>query len=53
MFAAGDVRFGSAKRVATAVGEGATAVMSIWQYRSSLGLLASEIQPAGAPEPSS
>lgn len=38
VFAAGDVRLGSAKRVATAVGEGATAVMSIWQYRASLGL---------------
>jgi thioredoxin reductase (NADPH) len=38
VFAAGDVRLGSAKRVATAVGEGATAVMSIWQYRSKLGL---------------
>jgi thioredoxin reductase (NADPH) len=38
VFAAGDVRLGSAKRVATAVGEGATAVMSVWQYRASLGL---------------
>jgi thioredoxin reductase (NADPH) len=38
VFAAGDVRLGSGKRVATAVGEGATAVMSIWQYRSSMGL---------------
>lgn len=38
VFAAGDVRLGSGKRVATAVGEGATAVMSIWQYRASLGL---------------
>lgn len=46
VFAAGDVRLGSAKRVATAVGEGATAVMSIWQYRSSLGLVAT---PSGAP----
>ncbi|MGE3798932.1 MAG: hypothetical protein AB7G88_13955, partial [Thermomicrobiales bacterium] len=34
VFAAGDVRQGSGKRVATAVGEGATAVMSVWQYRS-------------------
>lgn len=34
VFAAGDVRHGSGKRVATAVGEGATAVMSVWQYRS-------------------
>jgi thioredoxin reductase (NADPH) len=38
VFAAGDVRLGSGKRVATAVGEGATAVMSIWQYRASVGL---------------
>lgn len=38
VFAAGDVRLGSAKRVATAVGEGATAVMSIWQYRARIGL---------------
>jgi thioredoxin reductase (NADPH) len=38
VFAAGDVRHGSGKRVATAVGEGATAVMSIWQYRQSVGL---------------
>jgi thioredoxin reductase (NADPH) len=38
VFAAGDVRYGSGKRVATAVGEGATAVMSIWQYRQSVGL---------------
>jgi thioredoxin reductase (NADPH) len=38
VFAAGDVRLGPGKRVATAVGEGATAVMSVWQYRSSMGL---------------
>lgn len=38
VFAAGDVRLGSGKRVATAVGEGATAVMSIWQYRGHMGL---------------
>ena len=38
VFAAGDVRLGSGKRVATAVGEGATAVMSTWQYRASMGL---------------
>ncbi len=38
IFAAGDVRLGSGKRVATAVGEGATAVMSVWQYRTSMGL---------------
>ena len=38
VFAAGDVRHGSAKRVAAAVGEGSMAVMLIWQYRASLGL---------------
>ncbi len=38
VFAADDVRLGSGKRVATAVGEGATAVMSVWQYRASMGL---------------
>ena len=38
IFAAGDVRHGSGKRVATAVGEGAMAVMSVWQFRSALGL---------------
>jgi thioredoxin reductase (NADPH) len=38
VFAAGDVRHGSGKRVATAVGEGAMAVMSIWQYRAQMGL---------------
>ncbi|CAN5634910.1 hypothetical protein BH23CHL5_BH23CHL5_23550 [soil metagenome] len=38
VFAAGDVRHGSGKRVATAVGEGAMAVMSIWQYRAMMGL---------------
>ncbi len=38
IFAAGDVRHGSGKRVATAVGEGAMAVMTVWQYRSSAGL---------------
>jgi len=38
VFAVGDVRHGSGKRVATAVGEGAMAVMSIWQYRGVTGL---------------
>jgi thioredoxin reductase (NADPH) len=38
VFAAGDVRHGSGKRVATAVGEGAMAVMSVWQYRAINGL---------------
>ncbi len=38
VFAAGDVRHGSGKRVATAVGEGAMAVMTVWQYRAKNGL---------------
>jgi thioredoxin reductase (NADPH) len=38
IFAAGDVRRGSGKRVAAAVGEGTMAVMSIWQYRTFAGL---------------
>lgn len=38
IFAVGDVRHGSAKRVATAVGEGASAVLTVWQYRASTGL---------------
>jgi thioredoxin reductase (NADPH) len=38
VFAAGDVRHGSGKRVGTAVGEGAAAVMSVWQYRAHSGL---------------
>jgi thioredoxin reductase (NADPH) len=38
VFAAGDVRHGSAKRVATAVGEGASAVLTVWQYRAAAGL---------------
>jgi thioredoxin reductase (NADPH) len=38
VFAVGDVRHGSGKRVATAVGEGSMAVMSIWQYRAHNGL---------------
>jgi thioredoxin reductase (NADPH) len=38
VFAAGDVRHGSGKRVATAVGEGSMAVMTVWQYRAKNGL---------------
>ena len=37
-FAAGDVRSGSGKRVAAAVGEGAMAVMSVWQHRALSGI---------------
>ncbi|MBX5484416.1 MAG: FAD-dependent oxidoreductase [Myxococcaceae bacterium] len=36
VFAAGDVRFGSAKRVASAVGEGAVAVQHIHEYLATL-----------------
>jgi thioredoxin reductase (NADPH) len=39
VFAAGDVRHGAGRRVATAVGEGAMAVMSIWQHRAHRGLV--------------
>ncbi len=35
IFAAGDVRHGSVKRVAASVGEGATAVLFIHEYLSS------------------
>jgi thioredoxin reductase (NADPH) len=38
VFAAGDVRHGSAKRVASAVGEGANAIQLAQQYLSELGL---------------
>jgi thioredoxin reductase (NADPH) len=38
VFAAGDVRHGSAKRVAAAVGEGSMAVMLVWEYRTLLGM---------------
>ena len=38
VFAAGDVRAGSGKHVATAVGEGSTAVMSTWQYLEEVGV---------------
>ena len=38
VFAAGDVRYGSGKRVAAAVGEGSMAVMSVWEFRASIGL---------------
>lgn len=37
VFAAGDVRSGSIKRVTSAVGEGATAVQLVWKYLQSIG----------------
>ena len=40
VFAAGDVRYGSVKRVASAVGAGAIAIQSVHEYLSSV--------PAGA-----
>jgi thioredoxin reductase (NADPH) len=44
VFAAGDVRYGSVKRVASAVGAGAIAVQSVHQY-----LGAAEHRATGAP----
>ena len=38
VFAAGDVRHGSGKRVSAAVGEGSMAVMSVWQQRAHAGI---------------
>jgi thioredoxin reductase (NADPH) len=38
VFAAGDVRCGSAKRVASGVGEGSVAVQFIHQYLSTVGV---------------
>jgi len=38
VFAAGDVRHGSSKRVSAAVGEGSMAVMSVWQQRAHAGI---------------
>ncbi|GAA1819575.1 FAD-dependent oxidoreductase [Planosporangium flavigriseum] len=37
VFAAGDVRYGSIKRVASAVGEGAMAVRFVWEYLHKAG----------------
>jgi thioredoxin reductase (NADPH) len=42
VFAAGDVRAGSVKRVASAVGEGAMAVQFVHEYRKELGIVAVE-----------
>ena len=38
VFAAGDVRHGSGKRVSAAVGEGSMAVMSVWRQRAHAGI---------------
>ena len=42
IFAAGDVRAGSTKQVASAVGEGATAALMIRQYLEQIGAHASK-----------
>ncbi|MER7006419.1 FAD-dependent oxidoreductase [Dactylosporangium sp. NPDC000555] len=42
VFAAGDVRSGSIKRVTSAVGEGATAVQLVWKYLQSTGRVADD-----------
>nr|BFE61062.1 FAD-dependent oxidoreductase [Dactylosporangium thailandense] len=42
VFAAGDVRRGSIKRVTSAVGEGATAVQLVWKYLQSAGRVADD-----------
>jgi thioredoxin reductase (NADPH) len=44
VFAAGDVRYGSVKRVAGAVGEGSVAVGSVHQYVAQLGDSARNMQ---------
>ena len=43
LFAVGDVREGSVKRVASAVGEGSVVVSRIWQYVDTLPVPASEV----------
>lgn len=42
VFAAGDVRSGSIKRVTSAVGEGAAAVQLVWKYLQSTGRAAED-----------
>ena len=42
VFAAGDVRSGSIKRVTSAVGEGATAVQLVWKHLQSTGRAAGD-----------
>ena len=43
IFAVGDVRAGSVKRVASVVGEGSVVVSRIWDYVDNLAAPASEI----------
>jgi thioredoxin reductase (NADPH) len=49
VFAAGDVRHGSVKRVASAVGEGATAVQFVHQYLAEMSPAAQVAAPNSAP----
>jgi thioredoxin reductase (NADPH) len=46
VFAAGDVRYRSVKRVASAVGEGATAVHLIHEYLTERADLAADLAPS-------
>lgn len=46
VFAAGDVRSGSIKRVTSAVGEGATAVQLVWKHLQRTGRGADDTMPA-------
>jgi thioredoxin reductase (NADPH) len=48
VFAAGDVRSGSVKRVASAVGEGSMAVRQIYEY---FGTSSAAVAPTGGPPP--
>jgi thioredoxin reductase (NADPH) len=48
LFAAGDIRVGSMKRVAAAVGEGSSAIRSVHQYLAQF----SDRDPADDPAPS-
>jgi len=46
VFAAGDVRLGSMKRVAAAVGEGSSVIRSVHQYLASLGGREAAVEPS-------
>ena len=50
VFAAGDVRYGSVKRVAGAVGEGSVAVGSVHRYLAGLEARTSATQPGSGPQ---
>jgi thioredoxin reductase (NADPH) len=50
VFAIGDARAGSTKRVAAAVGEGAQVVAAIHQYLAAHHAPTTRIQPAGDPD---